>query len=291
MAKRKKARVSSMTTTHFAHTQVVLFSRSRFPALQLRLAYFMPVCASSRLSSHVLTTYLLLIGSVVLLWTPRSVMRRGQRPLQVMPRRSSSSSENEDESAIRERGNLLRLRMELARPRNWVDLLRALAGAGSLSYAVKALNEAEAGPGAAITARWLTVFAGVLAIGVMSQMVRREGGMRLFAPVFFLQGIVMVVADWRAGLLSTLGIWALSPIVGQPVGFLFVQALCLAVFSVLFTPGVIIPGIMAVSLLILPVFTALLLHRNLTANFEKRGKVVVRTRHRSNEEEEPDASD
>ncbi|MEN9841110.1 MAG: hypothetical protein RL376_910, partial [Verrucomicrobiota bacterium] len=117
---------------------------------------------------------------------------------------------------------------------------------------------------------------GIWVVGVGIQMVRLEGRLSLFAPIFFLQGMALGLVGPLAGLLAMAGTWAFSPVLPNSSAVLFVQgglAVCLA----LLLPD----SDMALALVIgaltwLPVLTAVLTQRRLAATFDKKMKVIPR---------------
>jgi hypothetical protein len=232
--------------------------------------------------------------ALVLLWLPRSMLRRGARVALAKAEgdtRKAPRGESAEESRD-EHDHGVRLRYEFPKFRNWVDFFRALIGGHALmsgvSFLASAANSAVLAPGEALGAiahashapPWIMVQVGVFTVAVWAQMVRREGRLQFFAPVFFLQGLAWPIVGWQVAGLAILGVWSLSPVLRSPAAFLCVQALLLGLLGFLLMPGELIPGAVAAGLAVLPPLVGVLFNRRLTGSFEKKEKVTVRVRQR-----------
>ncbi len=155
------------------------------------------------------------------------------------------------------------------KPRNWIDFVRAAAGA----YALTKVALVPAGEGR----EWFWASAGaVLFVSVLVQMLRWEGRLGLFAPVFFLQGLCFGVAGGLVGILTMAGSWGLSPVLPGPGAFIFVQGAIALSLGLVFERAD--PPLLFVlsGVIWLPMVTSVLLHKRLSASFDKRVKVVTR---------------
>lgn len=210
--------------------------------------------------------YLFLAFALLLLWFPRGWLRHG---LRVTPRPARRFNQAKTERDPHERS--VKPLAEAAKSRNWVDLLRAAVGAYGVAYAVftvPATVEVHAP-----TLVWQAV---LLTLAVLFQMIRLEGRLSLFAPIFFLQGMTLGVAGPLVGFLAMAGSWALTPVLPGAGAVLFVQG------GITLSLGLLLQDTEPKLLMILtgvvwlPVLASVLLRKRLSASFDKRMKVVSR---------------
>lgn len=222
--------------------------------------------------------YAILTLSILLLWIPRPWIRWGRLgggakapaldpgPSEPQPkRRRRKSSAIRIEYALDYRLELMR---ELKDPYNWIDFFRAVvAGYGLLAASIKGVELvniplAESGPiiGTQVV---------VLIIAVLCQMLYFHKGVVFYAPLFFIQGLMFGVVDWRVGLLTMLGTWTISPLLVTAAPFLAVMGCAAAAFGALLkVPWVYV--LMALGISLWPVLLSILLHRRLVACMERK---------------------
>lgn len=204
--------------------------------------------------------------ALLLLWFPRGWLRHG---LRVTPKPTRRYNQTKTERDPHERG--VKPLAEAAKSRNWVDLLRAAVGAYGVAFAV--FTPPPTGEVHTPTLVWQ---GGLLTLAVLFQMIRIEGRLSLFAPIFFLQGMTFGVAGPLVGFLAMVGSWALTPVLPGPGAVLFVQG------GITLSLGLLLqdtePKLLMVltGVIWLPVLTGVLLRKRLSASFDKRMKVVSR---------------
>ncbi len=210
----------------------------------------------------------ILVFALLLLLFPRNWLRHGPRvggrPVRRQP------GEPAPERDPNERG--LKPLVEAAKPRNWIDFGRGAVGALALTCA--AILAPEGGLGG----DWqtLTLHGVVLGVASIVQMLRVEGRLTLFAPIYFLQGVTFGIAGWFVGLVAMVGSWALTPVLPGPGGLLFVQG-AVALSLGLLLGNTAPPALMILAGVIwLPMLVSILMHRRLSASFDKRLKWVPR---------------
>ena len=226
--------------------------------------------------------YLFLAFALLLLWFPRGWLRHG---LRVTPKPARRFNQAKTERDPHERG--VKPLEEAVKSRNWVDLLRAAVGAYGVTSA--AFHPPAGFQGAHTpTLIWQ---GSLLALAVLFQMVRLEGRLSLFAPIFFLQGMTFGVAGMLVGLLAMVGSWALTPMLPGPGAVLFVQG------GITLSLGLLLqdtePKLLMVltGVIWLPVLTSVLLRKRLSASFDKRMKVVSRGEWTDRDDADPTTDD
>jgi hypothetical protein len=223
----------------------------------VRVSFFLPVP-----DIH----YVYYAFALLLLGFPRGWLRVGARVSAKPVRRASAARAERDPQA-----QALHPLQEATKARNWVDFFRALVGTIAIFYAVQ--RPAEPGLEDTIWA-WLTL--GPLVLGVAVQMIRMEGRLGLFAPIFFLQGLLLGACGPVVGLLSMVGAWALAPVLSGPAALLFVQGAAALILG--FLQGTHAPVFIASmgGLMWMPALVSVLLRKRLSAGFDKKVKVVNR---------------
>lgn len=217
-----------------------------------------------------LNLFYLSIG-VVLLWFPRSWLRWGS-----LQRRSRRRGERPSAEVHRQRlqgDESLWLGEEMAKRRNWLDFLRALAG----GYAVVVMGvdtPPEVLPGdLGLVFPW--VQGGILAVAVLLQTLRYEARLAFYPPIFFLGGLVFALVGWKAGLLAFIAVWALNLVLPSAMIFLVVHG-CIVLILGLAMSRAPVEASLAAGLIVLPVLLALMSKRRLMAQFGRKAKVVQR---------------
>jgi hypothetical protein len=216
-------------------------------------------------------TFLLL--GIALLWFPRQWLRRV--PALLKRRRRSKGSERIMEPwKDREPGDpKVNPRVELTKFRNYVDLVRAVAGSvliwGGFGWAA-ALGVAEDAPRSA-GMQVLAIKCGIMTVGLVLQALRYEKvRISFFPPIFFLAGLSVGVCGYKAAAFAFLAVWALNTGLGNAQAFMSVYAIVLILFGGLFggfmRPQVYLPGVLA----LLPVLLSLMSNRPLMI-FTRKG--------------------
>ncbi len=219
--------------------------------------------------NHVpVTFYIYLAVALFLLCFPRGWMRFGKR-VSPKPPRKVNQTKVERDPYDRSPKPL----QEAAKSRNWVDFFRAAAS----GYAVMLVAQQwTADPEAAPTGWVLATVAGIWCLGTMVQMVRIEGRLGLYAPVFFLQGLGVGVMGSVIGFIAMFGSWALSPVLPGIGALLFVQGAITLCLSLMIRDAQPITGIVLAGVIWMPVLVSVLLKKRLTGSFDKKFKVVPR---------------
>lgn len=210
----------------------------------------------------------ILLFALLLLLFPRNWLRHGWRVGSRAARRNPD--EPLPERDPNERG--LKPLVEAGKSRNWIDFGRGAVGALALTCAAILAPEGSQG------GDWqtLTLHGVVLGTASIVQMLRIEGRLTLFAPIYFLQGVTFGVAGWFVGLVAMVGSWALTPVLPGPGALLFVQG-AVALSLGLLLGNTAPPALMILAGAIwLPMLVSILLHRRLSASFDKRVKRVSR---------------
>ncbi len=214
------------------------------------------------------TLYVYLAIALVLLCFPRGWMRFGMRVTPKPPRKVNQHKVERDPY-----DRAPKPLQEMAKSRNWVDFFRAAVGGYAVMLVAAQWTRV---PDAAPTGWVLTVAGLTWGIGALVQMVRWEGRLGLFAPVFFLQGLGVGVMGSVIGFIAMFGAWALSPVLPGFGALLFVQGgftLCLALLIKDAQP---VTGMVLTGVIWMPVLISVLLKKRLTGSFDKKFKVVPR---------------
>lgn len=207
-----------------------------------------------------------LFVAVTLLWFPRGWLRQGARLTAKPPRKINQSKVERD---IHD--NTVKAGAEVAKPRNWIDLTRGAIGAGTVVFTLQELLGSTETTGGVLYGSLA-----VLLVAVAIQMVRMEGRLSLFAPIFFLQGMTIGVIGPLVGLLAMAGTWAVSPMLPNSSAVLFVQGGLAVGLTFLLTDSDWVLPLVITGLTWLPVLTSALTRRRLSATFDKKQKVVPR---------------
>lgn len=207
----------------------------------------------------------LLVG-LLLLWFPRQwmryglVFRRGRQHRSRWRKEPWNQPEPGDPRLI--------FRVEIAKVRNYFDLLRAAAG----SLAIIGGYGIEAAPGNRLGAmQVLGLKLGILLLALLIQTVRYENRhLSFFAPVFFIAGLSINLCGHWAALFAFVLVWSVCAVFPNAQGFLTVYALLLGLFGLLLRGwGSRLP-VAAMILCLLPVLLSLLTRRRL-GSFVRRG--------------------
>jgi hypothetical protein len=181
-----------------------------------------------------LTTLLIALG---LLYFPRQWLRWGKRVLKSEHKSRNRDQNDFDPSGRREMGDpAVVLKDEFAKVRNYVDLLRGLAGSAVIvgtPYTASCFAIAAGAP--ANTAKIVLGLKCAILLGAMLvQLIRIERKVTLFAPIFFLSGVTFGLCGAPAAGFAFLLIWTINFGLPNPTAFLGVHAVLIGLFSVLF---------------------------------------------------------
>ncbi len=154
------------------------------------------------------------------------------------------------------------LREELVKGRNYLDLLRGSIGSW---WVMNSCFSLPPGTGAQSSGRLtlLAIQAGVFVVAVLIQTIRWNGRISLFAPIFFLMGLMAGVCSWQVALFAVLLVLALNSGLPNPETFLFVEAIAVTGFSALFLRAVPLKSILGASLILTPAIVSLLAQEKL----------------------------
>ncbi len=214
-----------------------------------------------------------LILGLALLWTPRGWLRLG-RPEAASGRRANkpSGGPNRDRAPG---DNSVWAGEEFSRRRNWIDLLRGLAGGYAVVATVPVLVRAWLDiPGFDPGRTELTAQGALLLTAVLIQMVRIEERFTLFPPIFFLLGLAFPVVGAKAALIGFFAIWSINIVLPNPAMFLTAYAGGIAILAIFIGQGA-QRGVLMAGLAAFPALVAVLFRRRL-AQFRKRTKVIIR---------------
>lgn len=221
------------------------------------------------------------ILALLVLWFPRQWLRLGRGATRRLRWLRRSRRRSAEQLRTREPGEVrLTAAEEFAKPRNYIDFLRAFVGGlllvGHGEWEIVAAIRYEATGTAVDAAASLAgldyLRMALLFVGVLIQFLRFEGRLTFYAPIFYLGGLGFALCGIDAGLFAFAVGWTLNtaaPLL--PGGFLSLYALLVFMLGLLFRglgdSYVVFMG--AVSFL--PVLVSLLARRSL-AIFVKRMK-------------------
>ncbi len=164
---------------------------------------------------------------------------------------------------------------EFVRRRNWIDLLRAMAGGYAVMTLVPPVVEAVvAVPGVSLSQIIFLTQGALLLVAVILQMVRIEERFTLSPPLFFLLGLAFPVVGFKAAAIGFFAIWAINIVLPNPAVFLTAYAGGIAILAVFIGNGPRMGAMMA-GLAFFPPLLSVLFRRRL-AQFRKRTKIVIR---------------
>lgn len=212
------------------------------------------------------TSYVFLALGILLIWFPRNWLRFGMRVTPKPPRKYNQAKTERDPH-----DRSVSPVVEGMKSRNWLDLFRAMIG----SWVVLGVAEGSAG-GAAPGSTALTLAASAMGVGVLIQMIRMEGRLSLFAPIFFLQGMNFGVNGAIIGAITMLGAWALSPVLPSAGALLFVQGASTLCLGFLLRNAEPVLAMIVAGITWAPVLISVLLRKRLAASFDKKLKIIPR---------------
>ena len=178
----------------------------------------------------------LLIVALAVLWLPRQWLRLG---IVLVKRRTRRNRDKELAAAepwnVREPGDpRVYFRTEFGKFRNYVDLLRGLAGGVCVAggfYVEPCLQAAANAPGAQV--RGVLALKGlILLVGLLAQTIRYERGrLTFYPPIFYLAGMSVPLCEPSGAAFAFVAIWAINPAFGSVQGFLSIYAVLMVVFG------------------------------------------------------------
>lgn len=206
--------------------------------------------------------------ALVLLWLPRQWFRFGARVFSLPHhRRHHHHSEH---GVMHDPADVsLKVREEFLKPRNWIDLFRAIAG--SLAVTWCCFENADAAK--AVDTGVFVLQGVVFVLAVLIQTLRFEGRFSLVAPVFFILGLSFGLIGWKGGLFASITIWTLNLVLPSPGVFLVVFAGIEICFGLLLSRVPLRFALFAAALAILPVVLSAATKRRLV-RFSKKTKQV-----------------
>jgi hypothetical protein len=214
---------------------------------------------------------LLLLG-LLLLWFPRQWMRRGAAWL----RRRRKGGRIVEPWREREFGDpRINFRTEFTKFRNYIDLLRGMAGSLVLFGGLGILPAIAPPSGASRTVilQVLGVRAVILLVGLLVQTMRyRHRKITFYPPIFYLAGLSVGLCDVRGAAFAFLLIWAINAALPNAQAFLSIYALLLVVFGHFFAWRGDLQAAYAGVLCFLPVLLSLLAKRPLLIFARKRAE-------------------
>lgn len=208
-----------------------------------------------------------------MLWLPRSWLRLG-RPEGSGRRKKTKTSGGANRDRLPGDYSVW-AGEEFARRRNWIDLLRALAGGYAVMATVPTLvHTIVAVPEMPLGNVILGTQAVILFAAVLIQMVRVEEKFTLSPPLFFILGLAFPIVGVKAALIGFFAIWAINVVLPNPAIFLAAYGGGIAILAVFLGAGPRAGALMA-GLALFPPVMAVLFRRRL-AQYRKRTKIVVR---------------
>ena len=203
---------------------------------------------------------------IAMLWFPRQWLRVGRwyskkrsRPKGMVENFASGPAINPSDKSVN-------LRRELTNKRNYLDILRAAAGAVALFTVCFEPGGSKDG------ARIFATQAVILLVAVLIQSVRFEGKFSFYAPIFFFVGISVGLSGPFSALFALVLSMAINPIIPNPWVFIFSYTALLLPLGYFF--GSSIQGrLLNVTLLALPLILSLLTKRSMVL-YGKRAKTT-----------------
>lgn len=217
-----------------------------------------------------IVNYWLFPIALLLLWLPRPWLRFGT---QFIP--GAQTKRGDRHTNARNPGDVsLRLRNEMAKPRNWLDLVRATVGSLVIGYAGLL---AEPGALPEVHTQIFIIKCVVFVVAVLIQMVRFEGRLTLAPPIFFVFGLSFGLIGWMAACFAIVAICVVNLVLPGPASFLFVFCGLQAIFGVLFARTSFRESMLAAGLSLFPVVFSLTTKRRLM-QLSKKSKSTVRAK-------------
>lgn len=204
--------------------------------------------------------------AAALLWFPRSWLRSGKRLLKKRHKPDDALERLAGVGANDPANKSVQLGREFGNFRNYVDLLRALAGSYSLSH--YALTGGES--------RWtaLGIQVAVLMVAVLIQSVRYDKRLSFYAPIFFFVGMTTGFTGDYPALFAFALVLAVNPVIPNPWWFLSAFAIFMLPVAQFFESDMLVT-LVAVACVGLTPLLSLLLKRPLVI-FTRKGRTSSR---------------
>lgn len=183
------------------------------------------------MSSDFIVHWPYLVLAAAMLWFPRQWLRLGRRFLRRRRKHKDKLEQFAEERARDPDDKSVRLAVEFQSKRNWLDLLRALAGGLGLTYFAFELTAQTTDARRSLLALQFSI--GL--VGTLIQCIRREEKVSYFAPIFYLVGLSAGLGAPYPALFSLLLVMAINPIIPNPRVFLTSFGLLLLPFALLFS--------------------------------------------------------
>lgn len=189
--------------------------------------------------------YWILPFALLLLGFPRQWLRLGKKVIR------SSAPRNPGQPVLERdaHGSLIRLKSDISKVRNWVDLARAATGAVAVNYACFAV---EPGTGKSVEPKIFALKSVLLVIAVLVQSIRIESRVRLVTPLFFILGLSIGLIGLLPALFAFVTVWTFSREIPNAGGFLFAIGSLQIAFGWLLARGPFINLFLSAALAILP---------------------------------------
>jgi hypothetical protein len=216
--------------------------------------------------SDVKIDYILLLIALGLLYFPRQWLRWGKRTVKSERMSRRGDSNDFDPSKRREMGDpAVVFKDEFTKVRNYVDLLRAIAGSAVIVGTAYTASCFQIAPGAAPQAGKLVLGlkAAILLGSMLVQLIRYERRLTLFAPIFFVSGLTFGLCGLPAAGFAFLLIWALNLGLPNASALLGAHAVIIVLFGFLFDGVSNLLVIVAFLCLFMPVLISMLSGRSL----------------------------
>jgi len=203
-----------------------------------------------------IVNYWILPFALLLLYFPRQWLRLGKKVIR------SSAPRNLGQPVVERDAQdaSLSLKSEISRPRNWVDLARAAAGAVAVHYACFSV---EFGAAKSIAPKIFAIKCVLLVLAVLVQVIRLESRVRLVAPIFFILGLSFGLIGWQSALFAFVAVWTCNRAISSVGVFLFAAASFQIAFGILLARGLFDYQLLSAGLAILPLILSGMLKRPL----------------------------
>ncbi len=189
-------------------------------------------------------------------------------------KRSASSDRITEPWKDREPGDpKVNLRVEFAKFRNYLDLLRGLAGSVVIwgGREIAPAIAAELGAPKSVIYQVLGLRCAILLIGLLIQAVRIEKQrVSFYPPIFFLSGLSIGLCGYKAAAFAFVLIWSINAAVSNAQAFLTLYAVLQVAFAYFLSKNGIVQMGLAGLLTFLPVLLSLMASRPLMI-FTRRG--------------------
>lgn len=203
-----------------------------------------------------IVNYWLLPPALLLLWLPRQWLRLGKKVVHGPPQRNPVKPVVERDA----QDASISLKSEINKARNWVDFVRAAAGAVAINYACFSV---ELGAAKSLAPKIFALKGVLLVLAVMVQVIRLESRVRLVAPIFFVLGLSFGLIGWKPALFAFVAVWIFNRVLPSAGVFLIAAASFQVVFGMLLARGLFVYQLLSAGLAFLPLILSGMLKRPL----------------------------